>query len=144
LTLQNPIFPPLARTANIEGVVEVEVRVRPDGSTEAKAISGHAMLKQAALDSATLSHFECRNCIGPLPYSLIYTFKRVSEDDCCSALSSPVRVVQEPQSFDARGLPQTRISISTGHVCLCDPSSVTTKKVRSLKCFYLWKCSKQE
>jgi hypothetical protein len=142
VTLSNPTFPPLARVANVEGEVIVDVTVRPDGTTDATIVSGPPLLKQAALVSATQSSFECRACSAPLSYTLVYAFKRTSEGNCCEGMGSPVKVVQEPQSYDKLGRPQTRISISAEKMCLCHPMFFTpTKKVRSLKCLYLWKCS---
>ena len=141
VTLSNPTFSPLARQANVEGTVIVDVTVRQDGSTEATVVSGHPLLKQAALDSAMQSRFECRVCSAPLSYTLVYTFKRTSEGSCCNGMGSPVKVEQERQSYDTLGRPQTRVSISAEKICLCDPSFTVTKKVRSVKCLYLWKCS---
>lgn len=71
-SLSKPAFSPLARQANIEGDVIVDVIVRQDGSTEATVVKGHPLLKQAALDSAIQSRFECRGCSAPLSYTLVY------------------------------------------------------------------------
>jgi hypothetical protein len=139
--LSKPTFSPLARQANVEGEVIVDVTVRPDGSTEATVVKGHPLLKQAALDSAMQSRFECRVCSAPLSYTLVYSFKRTSEGSCCNGMGTPVKVEQEPQSYDERGRPQTRVTISAEKICLCDPSFTVTKKARSLRCLYLWKCS---
>ena len=139
--LSNPTFSPLARQANVEGEVIVEVTVRPDGSTEATAVKGHPLLKQAALDSAMQSRFECRMCSAPLSYTLVYSFKRTSVGSCCNGRGTPVKVEQEPRSYDEEGRPQSRVTISAEKICLCDPSFTLTKKARSLKCLYLWKCS---
>jgi hypothetical protein len=119
----------------------VNVTVRQNGSTEATVVAGHPLLRRAALDSATQSHFECRGCGAAVSYSLVYAFKRTSEGDCCSGMGTPVKVEQEPQSRDHLGQPQTRITIVAEKICFCDPSFNLTKKVRSLKCLYLWKCS---
>ena len=140
-TLSEPTFSPLARQANVEGEVIVDVTVRQDGSTEATVVKGHPMLRQAALDSAMQSRFECRVCIAPLSYTLVYMFKRTSGGSCCDGMGTPVKVEQEPQSYDERGRPQTRVTISAEKICLCDPPSKVTWKSRSLKCLYLWKCS---
>lgn len=141
VALSKPTFPPMARIANVEGTIILSVTIRPDGMSEASFVSGPPLLKQAALDSATQSRFECRLCDAPLSYSLVYNFKRTSEGNCCDGVGAPVRVEQEPQSQDERGQPQTVITVSTERICLCDPSGTITKRVRSLKCFYLWKCS---
>src|SRR5579862_5322492 len=122
LDLSKPTFNPLARQANVEGEVIVNVTVRPDGSTEATVVKGHPMLKQAALESAMQSRFECRVCTAPLSYTLVYTFTRTSEGSCCDGMGAPVKVEQEPQSYDERGRPQTRVTISAEKICLCDPA----------------------
>jgi hypothetical protein len=141
LNLSKPTFSPLARQANVEGEVIVDVSVRQDGSTEVTVVKGHPLLKQAALDSAMQSHFECRVCTAPVSYLLVYTFKRTSEGSCCDGIGAPVKVEQEPQSYDERGRPQTHVIVSAEKICICDPASTVTKKVRSMKCLYLWKCS---
>ena len=102
-TLYPPTIPPLARVANVEGEVTVHVTVHPDGRTEASVLAGHPMLKQAAIDSATQSHFECSGCREPVTYSLVYVFKRTSGGDCCSGLANPVSVEQMPESLDPEG-----------------------------------------
>jgi TonB family protein len=47
-----PVYPPLAETAHIEGVVALLVRIGTDGHvSDPKVLSGHPMLVQAALDA---------------------------------------------------------------------------------------------
>jgi TonB family protein len=142
VTLFNPVYPSLARQADISGEVNVAVTVHQDGTTTAAIESGHPMLRQAALDSARQSSFECRMCAAPLSYSLVYRFELTRKGDCCNAFSSPTEVTQAPESTsNDKGRPQSRITVASRHICLCDPSAIMTKRVRSLKCFYLWKCS---
>jgi len=141
VSLFKPVYPSLARQADIFGKVSVAVTVHQDGTIKAAIESGHAMLRQAALDSARQSSFECRMCAAPLSYSLVYTFKLTREDDCCNAFSAPTEITQEPESIDNEGRPQTHITVASRHICICDPPSVMTKRVRSPKCLYLWKCS---
>jgi TonB family protein len=142
VNLFEPVYPPLARQANITGKVSVTVTVHKDGTTAAVVESGHPLLRQAALDSATQSHFECQGCSAPLSYLLVYIFEQTSVGDCCSAFNVPPRVERESPSTDAQGQPLTRITIAAEHVCLCDPSfTVTKERVRSVKCLYLWRCS---
>ena len=133
LTRLSPvIFPPLARMANIVGEVKIRVGIRKDGSVaSAELVSGHPMLKQAALESAQMSQFECRGCSEAVtPYLLTYTFEIKDDGSCCDAQS---RVPEVTQS-------QAHITIVSAQICICDPASTTTKKVRSAKCFYRWKC----
>ena len=141
VNLFEPLYPPLARQANIWGDVKVTVTVRPDHTTETVVEGGHPMLRQAAMDSAEKSRFECRLCSSAEPYILIYSFTQVEGRDCCTAMSQPAMVRQEPAAVDEQGLPRTRIVVSAESICLCDPGAELTMKVRSLKCLYLWKCS---
>jgi TonB family protein len=111
--LSPPAYPPLARQARIGGDVKIQLEIRLDGSVaSAKVISGHPMLKQAALESARKSTFECERwasgvfvvgCQDALaPLTLTYTF-----------------------GFRDDG----------GDIDLCG-----IKRLRSAKCLYLWKC----
>jgi hypothetical protein len=61
--------------------------------------------------------------------------------DCCSAFSVPVQVTREPQSSGQNEQPETHITTMAQEICLCDPGAQLTKRSRSLKCLYLWKCS---
>lgn len=99
-----PAYPPLARQARIMGDVKIQVGIRQHGSVaSAEAISGHLMLKQAALDSAQKSTFECRGCGDPVTmYSLTYTFGFYDDGGCGRS-----------------------------------------RRIRSPKCFYLWKCGEE-
>ena len=129
--LSPPSYPPLARQAAIWGEVKVELHIRKDGSVEsAEVVSGHAMLKQAALESAQKSQFECRGCgQEPVLYSLTYSFEIKDYGDCCSTPPRTPEVAQSPG----------RIVIVAPKVCICDPGPGMTK-VCSAKCLYLWKC----
>jgi hypothetical protein len=141
ISLSRPVYPPLARQANISGEVSVAMAVHVDGTTEATVESGHPMLKQAALDSATKSRFKCQMCSAPASYVLVYSFKQIEGHNCCSAISAPATVEQEPVSTDQQGRAQTLVTIAAEHMCICDPTLETTKRMRSMKCLYLWKCS---
>jgi TonB family protein len=133
LTKLSPVvFPQLARMANIVGEVKVEMGIRKDGSVaSAEFVSGHVMLKQAALESAQKSQFECRGCSEAVtPYLLTYTFEIKDDGNCCDAQSRTPEVTRS----------QAQITIVSAQICICDPASTTTKKIRSAKCLYLWKC----
>jgi TonB family protein len=131
-----PVYPPLARQANIFGEVKVDVAIRRDGSVaSAKLFSGHPMLAMAALESARQSQFECRGCRdGETTLSLTYAFEMKNDGDCCNAMSHTPQVTQS----------LNRIVILAAHLCLCDPAVTLGKRVRALKCFYLWKCGLSE
>jgi TonB family protein len=81
--LSPPVYPPLARQAQIAGDVKLRVLIRRDGSIEtAEVITGHLMLKAAALESVRKSTFECHSCGDtPTSYSLTYSFG-FSDEGC--------------------------------------------------------------
>jgi TonB family protein len=82
--LSPPAYPPFARQARITGDVRIRIGIRPDGSVVSEeVVSGHPMLKQAALDSAQKSIFECRGCSdATTEYSLTYTFGFQDDGGC--------------------------------------------------------------
>jgi TonB family protein len=84
IKLSPPLYPPLAREARIGGDVKIQIEIRPDGSAASVGvISGHPLLKQAALESAQKSQCECRRCgEGLTSYSLTYTFGFRGGGDC--------------------------------------------------------------
>jgi TonB family protein len=86
-----PIYPPLARAARVLGDVEIAVRIRQDGTVEsAEVVSGHPLLKAAALDSARRSKFECHECREVLTsYSILYTFGFTTTPHCCKGQKNP-------------------------------------------------------
>ena len=54
-----PVYPDLARKMNISGTVKVAVVVEPNGTVkEAKAVGGHPVLVNAALDAVKKWRFE--------------------------------------------------------------------------------------
>ena len=127
--LHEPVYPPIARTAHITGDVALRVQVRQDGTVQAvEFVSGPPLLKQAAMDSAGESQFECRGCTGALTSSqVIYSFE-LSNLDTCAPSSRPPQVSVSPN----------HVSITVFTHYICDPIAV---KVRSIKCLYLWRCA---
>jgi Gram-negative bacterial TonB protein C-terminal len=64
------------------GDVKLQIKLRADGSVEsAEVISGHSMLKQAALDSVQKSTFMCEGCAGK-KYTITYTFGFREDNEC--------------------------------------------------------------
>jgi TonB family protein len=82
-TVFAPMYPPLARQARIMGDVKIDLGIRTDGKVEsAEVVSGHAMLKQAALDSARKSTYFCLGCTRPVtPLAVTYTFATRDDHD---------------------------------------------------------------
>jgi TonB family protein len=82
--LFQPVYPPLAKQTQITGDVVLALEVRSNGSLEsAEAVSGHPLLKQAAVDSARRSQFECKDCgEGMRPFQMLYTFQLGATSYC--------------------------------------------------------------
>jgi TonB family protein len=142
--LSPPVYPPLARQAQIAGDVKVQVSIRKDGSVEsAEVIEGHPMLKQSALDSAKDSQFECRDCKNVESYSLTYTFAIDNSNGsepgpcCCSHLSG------EAKHFDPRIerlLDHVSVTVIAEPVCICPDEcdmrwAEQHSRFRASKCF---------
>ena len=138
--LSPPIYPPLAKVARIAGEVNVTVSVRQDGSVEsAVVISGHPILKRAALESAQQSHFDCRNCSDVLTsLTIIYTFQ-LGPTIYCGAIE-PATKNQPEQPYPQITQLQNHITVIDQPVGTCDTAPKIGLKVRSAKCLYLWKC----
>jgi TonB family protein len=86
LKLAPPEYPPLAQEAGIMGDVVVHLIILQDGSVQsAEVLSGPPLLRQAALESAKHSRFECQSCSEKdTTYLLTYTFGFRSYADCGS------------------------------------------------------------
>jgi TonB family protein len=134
--LFKPSYPSVARLAHITGDETVLVMVRPDGRVESAVVeSGPALqaMRQAAVDSASKSNFQCGNCKEAMAYRIVYAFKIIESADCCNAPAVLPTVEHHPE-----GPAQTHVNIEATQICTCDP---VAERVRSLKCLYLWKCS---
>jgi TonB family protein len=135
--LRDPIYPRIPQAAAIQGEVKLTVYVNPDGTVASVDVeSGHQMLKSAAVESATASHFECRGCgDGLWPYSLTYQFQIVPsnpEQYCNSTLA-----VLSPKLDSERH----QVTVPAWEEWTCDEvAQIRRERVRSAKCFYLWKC----
>jgi hypothetical protein len=139
--LSPPIYPSMARQSNIHGEVAVVVTVHPDGTTDVALENGPPALVQVALDSAKQSRFKCRGCDQALSYRLMYSFRLIRGNKFCAAIAPPTKVIQEPQSSKQSCRPETNIIITTEPICPRDPVVPWIKR-GSLKCLYLWNCSK--
>ncbi len=141
--LSPPIFPPLARTARVSGDVEIALRIGRDGTVEsADVVKGHPLLKEAALNSARQSKFECRECgEAPVLYSVFFTFGYTTNQRCCQPQenSAAPSKSSEPEAGVAQS--QNYVTILTEPFCTCDPAADVVK-VRSAKCLFLWHCGK--
>lgn len=131
--LYDPTYPPLARQARITGDVDVMLTIRRDGSVEsAVVVSGHPMLREAALVSAQQSQFECGRCGTGTSYELKYKFQLTAPANCESR--------NEKQPAAEVDLSRHQVTVSSQVMQICDPAA-RILKVHSAKCLYLWRCS---
>jgi TonB family protein len=143
--LSPPLYPPLARQARINGDVELTLDIRPDGTVgSVSVVSGHPILRPAAVESAQHSQFECPGCTagGLASYSLRYKFELIPLDHTkdCTGLTDEERNVAPPAKLDSS---QHEITVFGKVAETCDPA-VELHRVRSAKCLYLWKCGRGE
>jgi hypothetical protein len=142
-----PVYPPLARQALVMGDVHLRVSVLQDGTIKSVTpIDGPPLLREAALDSARQSQFDCQACSDAgASQILTYTFPTSAADPdpcCCSPNAKPYKppAAQVSQSDD-----QITVAVAAPLLCVC-PDVCTQRwaeehsKFRSPKCLYLWKC----
>jgi len=140
--LFQPVYPPGARQARIAGDVELILVVRTDGSLEsASVVSGHPLLKQAALDSAQRSQFECRNCTeGVRSFHMLYSFQ-LGPTKYCADTSETSKGDQKEELYPRVIQSQNHVTVIDQPVGICDPTvAITATRFRSAKCLYLWRC----
>lgn len=138
--LAQPLYPPLARQAHISGDVDLTLGIRRDGSIESVvAVNGQAMLKPAALDSVQRSKFDCRACKDEVnSYSLTYRFLLTPTDPkkYCADLAAGTPPSHSSAELDPS---QHVVAVVAEQIWTCDEGD-QLRRVRSLKCLYLWKC----
>jgi len=74
----NPTYPPIARQTQIESDVKLALKLSAKGEVlEASVLSGHPMLKEAALSNARLWRFACLDCAWSEPFThlIVYSFR---------------------------------------------------------------------
>jgi TonB family protein len=135
-------YPPVARQTRVTGDVELMLGVKEDGSVQsATVISGHPLLKQAALDSAQRSEFNCRNCEqGVRSFHIEYSFQLGPVSYCTEESGNP-KTSQPEESYPRVIQESDHVTVIDQPVGTCDVAgTITKKKVRSPKCLYLWQC----
>jgi TonB family protein len=140
--LTEPSYPPVARQARVMGDVELMLEINEDGSVRsAVVVSGHPLLKQAALDSAQRSQFECRDCgQGVRPLRMLYSFQ-LAPTSYCTETSDSSKGNQQEEPYPRVIQSQNHVTLVDQPVGTCDLAFIVTrKKARSAKCLYLWRC----
>ena len=82
-TAPMPFYPPLARQARIEGTVKLRFVVTQDGATDrVEALSGHALLRAAAIDNVKQWKFGWPNpCICTTTKEAELTYKLTGKEE---------------------------------------------------------------
>jgi TonB family protein len=140
--LFQPVYPPLAKQTRITGDVELTLEVKADGSVEsAIVVSGHPLLKQAAVDSALHSQFACKNCgEGVRSLKMLYSFQ-LGPTSYCTEGPPTANSDEKQETYPRVTVSLNHVSIIDQPVGTCDLAFIATeKKVRSAKCLYLWRC----
>jgi TonB family protein len=139
IRLSAPAYPAMAKLARITGTVNLNVTVSPTGSVDSvEVVNGHTLLKNAAVDSAKKSEFECKGCTRFVVLPLTYNFQ-LGDTLFCSAIDSRGNAQYEkyvPEIRQSEG----SVTITDRPVAMCDPATRIVK-VRSAKCLFLWRCS---
>jgi TonB family protein len=136
-TVPPPTYPPMALAAHVSGDVRVEVVVLPDGELKSIGVlSGASMLRQATIDKAKLTQFECEQCSqAGSTFDVVYRFE-LGEARSCEV---------EDHSYPRATKTGNMITITERPFSTCDPSSSMSEiKVRSIRCLFLWKCRREE
>lgn len=139
--LSPPSYLPIAREARVIGDVVVAVNIRTDGYVDtATVLSGPALLRQTALDSALKSKFKCDGCASfPVSSHIVYKFELGDTIGCGQAFSP------SSESKPERPYPQVThtadvVTIYDRPVGTCD-MEIDHTRVRSARCLFLWKCA---
>jgi hypothetical protein len=135
--LAQPVYPAPARNAHVDGEVELMLVIQQDGKIHSiTPVNGHPLLRQAAIDSAQHSQFECRNCAQQLEsYRIVYSF--VLDPIACGQQSSLARGDGQ-QAYPQVSQSGSRIQVLDQTFAAC--STGENAKRRSLRCLYLWHC----
>lgn len=145
--LSYPVYPQLARAANLVGDVILRITLRSDGSVESiVSVSGDPMLTQAALDSAKQSQFACQGCsTSTHSESFTYSFRVSPEkpDPCCC--SSGPGISKKAPAVPEVEQSEDHITLTASPFCMCPDEcsrawAQAHSRYRSAKCLYLWKC----
>lgn len=139
--LSQPLYPLLARQAHMIGDAVILLSIGQDGVIESvMAESGHPLLRQAALDSAQQSRYECRGCREPVTsFRLVYTFQLVWTN-CCTAADGGPNKSQQDRPYPQIAQSGNHVTVADQLICTCDKAA-QMGKARSVKCLYLWRCS---
>ncbi len=132
-----PQYPPLAHSANLPGDVKVAFTIKPDGSIASfKVVSGNPLLSPAVLNSARTAQFACNECLSPQEFVVVYRFRiNAKIIDCCAGSFQKIEYPSEPPTPG-----QIVITTEAEPFCTCCTAGTLSKRPRTAKCLYLWRC----
>ena len=132
VTLDPPVYPPMASAAHVSGEVDLKITLIQNGVPENVQVeSGPQMLRQAAVESAKRSKFESMTgSRTEESYQLVYKFVLDDTRGCNQ---------ERDASYPRLKIESNTVTISEQPVPICDPAA-DRFRVRSWKCLYLWKC----
>jgi TonB family protein len=85
-----PFYPPLARQARIEGKVLLRVTINQAGETSAEALSGHILLRNAAVESVREWKFGWPNsCACTVNREVTFVYKILPQGRCRNIAITP-------------------------------------------------------
>lgn len=133
-----PFYSPLARQALAQGDVHLKVSIHSDGSIDAvSVIDGSPVLRQAAVDSAKQSQFECKDCRQSdhlAERTFTYSFRvspeeKPADSNCCLEDQAPPEKVPTTQVSQS----DARITITIPPVCICSAEYLGTLLDRRMR-----------
>ena len=129
-----PVYSGPARMAYRDAHVTIEVETRSDGKVEIQRSQGPVGLLEAALDSLKTSKIVCENCNGKMGiFSIVYDFRviiRPGSDPCSEADPNAIAATVAGNHVSVTGKPPCIIA-----------DWIPLRKVRSIRCLYLWRCA---
>lgn len=130
-----PVYPRLAQLARIQGRVQIEIRLEPNGKVSVLSSSGdHGLLLQAARQALGVSQLSCDNCNGKSGlFKIDFDFKLVARSP-----ASPCSDNESSAALDSA----THITVSTKMPCVYR-YGLAVQKVRGPRCLYLWRCAQR-
>jgi TonB family protein len=133
-----PVYPPIARTARVQGDVKVYLVVATDGTPQqVQVVSGHPMLKDAAMQAVRQWTFGLARPDREMNHEVVFRFRMLPGTIEEPAPAQPNEYIQPrlPSSVTIWAEPKI---VGT----LPDASEPCPKK-RSPVCLYLWNCKRQ-
>ncbi len=129
--LPPPVYPAIARAAQVAGDVKLTITLQADGTINSvHAISGPPMLRDHAEELARQAQFECKGCKAE-PTSFPLTIRY--------AMALPAACNHDP-SYPRLAQSNGVIVVTDQAGMFCDPAADNRTRVRSFKCLYLWRC----